>query len=121
MTHENGAGDAWIDDDGCLNERTHIGGQEVIVRYDDIPESDITSLNGLRITTALRTVIDIAAQLDADEFEEVVANALGRGLFTPVEAIARCSEPDLRARAGAIRLRQLLSEDAVRALASAGN
>jgi hypothetical protein len=110
MTHLDGPGDTWIDDDGCLNERTLVGGQEVIVRYDDIPESDITTLNGLRITTALRTVIDIAAQLDASEFEEVVANALTRGLFTPSEAIARCSEPDLRARAGAIRLTQYLSE-----------
>src|SRR5439155_17042536 len=54
----------YFDSNGSLTERRRFGGQEVIVHYDDVPPSDITTVDGIPCTTALRTVIDIAPDLD---------------------------------------------------------
>ena len=48
----------WIDSNGVPTERRCLGGQQVIVHYEDIPETDITVHLGIRVTTPLRTVID---------------------------------------------------------------
>ena len=50
----------YLDSNGVLTEHITAGGQDVIVHYDDVPESDITTVDGIRCTTALRTVIDLA-------------------------------------------------------------
>src|SRR4051794_17214404 len=36
-----------IDANGCLTEAINVGDQKVVVHYDDIPESDITTVRGL--------------------------------------------------------------------------
>src|SRR5438067_1395818 len=41
-------------------ELNWVGGQPVIVHYGNVPESDITVHGGIRVTTPLRTVIDLA-------------------------------------------------------------
>ena len=46
-------------------------------------ESDIASIDGLRCTTALRTVIDLAPELEVAELKRIVRTCLDRGLFTP--------------------------------------
>lgn len=94
------------DSNGCPTER--VEGQEVIVHYDDIPAKDITTVDGIRCTTALRTIIDLAAEVDDDHLERMVRDALRRRLFTVEEAMARVAEDDIRRRPGAVRLRQLL-------------
>ena len=38
--------DFYVDANGCLTERIALGGQEVIVHYADVPDSDITTVNG---------------------------------------------------------------------------
>lgn len=98
-----------LDANGCLTERIVTEGQEVIIHYDDVPESDITLINGIRCTTALRTVIDIAPELDRAEFEKIVRDCLHRKLFTPDEAMKRVSQPDMLTRPGARLLRQIIS------------
>ena len=60
MTYEPTHSEFTIDPRGFLIERTTINGEEVILHYRDIPESDITTLHGIRLTTPLRTVIDLA-------------------------------------------------------------
>ena len=90
-----------VDRDGLLVERRWVGGQEVIIRYDDIPASDRTTVDGIPCTTALRTVIDIAADVDLPRLEEIVHDFLDRGLFTVDEAWRRLSQPDMANRAGA--------------------
>lgn len=100
--------DMYLDANGCLAERMTLGGQEVIVHYDDIPESDITTIDGIRCTTALRTVIDIAPQIDAAELERVVRDCLDRKLFSIGEALARITKPDMAYRPGAQLLRRVL-------------
>ena len=91
-------------------ERVHLDGQEVHLHYRDIPESDITTLHGLRLTTPLRTVIDIAPTVDEGQRELMVQDCLDRELFTVEEAWARISEPDMVVDPGAIALARLLSE-----------
>jgi hypothetical protein len=100
--------DFYVDANGCLTECVTIDGQDVIVHYDDIPESDITSINGLRCTTALRTVIDLAPELEKAELEQIVRDCLDRRLFNPEEAMARIAKPDMLNRPGAKLLGQIL-------------
>lgn len=97
-----------VDRDGVLIERRWVGGQQVMVHYDDVPASDVTTISGIPCTTALRTVIDIAADVPRPHLEQIVRDALDRGLFTVDEARRRLSHPDMAARAGAALLRQVL-------------
>ena len=96
------------DSNGCPMERLWLGGEEVVVHYDDIPAKDITTVDGIRCTTALRTIIDLAADVVDDHLEQMVRDALDRGLFTVEEAMERVAEDDIRRRPGALRLHQLL-------------
>jgi hypothetical protein len=97
-----------VDGNGLLTERMWIGEQEVVVHRGDYPESDITTVEGLRCTTALRTVIDIAPDITASHLEEIVEDCLERGLFTTTEASKRLAEPDMIGLRGADLLRRVL-------------
>jgi hypothetical protein len=67
MPDDHRSEDMYVDANGCLTEVVALGGQEVAVHYDAIPESDITTVRGLRCTTPLRTVIDIAPETSEPE------------------------------------------------------
>ena len=108
MAHDQ-TDDIYVDANGCLTERVSLGDQDVIVHYDDIPESDITTIDGIRVTTALRTVIDVAPDLDTAELDQMVRHCLDRGLFTPAEAIERVGRPDMHKRLGAKLVRHVVS------------
>jgi hypothetical protein len=109
MANGNRNDDVYIDANGCPTERiTTPWGYDVIVHYDDIPESDITCVRGIRCTTPLRTIIDIAAAHDRAEVELMVRHCLERRLFTRDEAMNRISRPDMHSRPGAEVLRQIL-------------
>jgi hypothetical protein len=99
----------FVDANGIPAERRWIDGNEVIVRYDDIPASDLTTVDGIPCTTALRTVIDLAPEMEPAEFEELVRDALGRRLFTLDEARRRIEQPDMATRLGAALLRRFLA------------
>lgn len=99
----------YLDANGCLTERVVLGGHDVVVHYDDIPDSDITSVDGYPCTTPLRTVIDIAPETEAAELERIVRHCLERGLFSREEALARIAETDMLSRPGAQLLRQVLA------------
>ena len=101
-------GSIYFDRNGVLTEHQWIGGQEVVVHYDDIPESDLTVVDGIPCTTALRTVIDLAPDLDPVQLHRVVEDCLHRSLFTVDEALARVGRPDMRDRPGAELLRRQL-------------
>lgn len=98
----------WVDGNGVLAERRRLGGQEVIVHYDDIPAKDRTVVDGIPVTTALRTVIDLAPELSERELSRMIDDCLRRRLFTVEEGLDRTSEPDIAARMGAQRVRRQL-------------
>lgn len=97
-----------VDGNGAPTERRRIGGQEVIVHYSDVPESDITVLRGIPVTTPLRTVIDLAPEVEGVELARMVDDCLRRRLFTLEEAWVRLAEPDMEHLPGAEILRRLL-------------
>lgn len=115
MAKTNRHGEYFVDSNGCPAERVVIGGTEVVIHYDDIPESDVTTVNGIPCTTPLRTVIDLAPQLGRDDLALMVRDCIDRGLFTADEALARVAEPVMRTRRGAPLLRQILSDPSTRA------
>jgi hypothetical protein len=94
--------------DGVLTERRWFGDQEVLVHYDDIPDRDITTVQGIPCTTALRTMIDLAPDIDRVQLRRAVDECLDRSLFTLDEAWARLAEPDMATRSGAAILREVL-------------
>jgi hypothetical protein len=101
--------DIYIDHNGRLAERQWIGDHEVVIHYDDIPESDITEIGGIPVTTALRTVIDMAAAITPAELRSMVEDCLTRGLFTIAEALTRVAQPDLRDHPGAELVRRAVT------------
>ena len=100
--------DLYVDSNGCPTERVSLGGREVIVHYDDIPAKDKTTVGGIPCTTALRTVIEIAPDVDPAKRERIVQDCIDRRLFTVDEARARLAEQDMLERPGADLLRGLL-------------
>ena len=98
-----------VDGNGVPTEHGRVAGKEVIVQYDDIPAKDITTVRGIPCTTALRTVIDIAPDLDEAHLDQVVEDGLARRLFDIDEARARIAEPDMRRRRGADLLARALN------------
>jgi hypothetical protein len=101
--------DMWVDGNGVLTERRRLGGQDVIVHYDDLPDKDRTVVDGIPVTTALRTVLDLAVELSDRELERMIDDCLRRHLFTIEEGLARAAEPDMLIRSGAQRVRRLLA------------
>jgi hypothetical protein len=97
-----------VDGNGVPTERRQLGDQAVVIHYDDVPPSDITMVKGIRCTTALRTVIDLAPELAPTDLDLMVRDFLGRGLFTIDDAWRRLSQPDMATRRGAEILRALL-------------
>ena len=102
--------DVYIDANGCPTEVVRVGGQPAIFHYDDVPETDITTVDSIRVTTPLRTVIDIAPDVDIEHLRRIVQDCLDRQLFTVDEAMARLAQPDMLERVGAKLLRQVLAE-----------
>lgn len=102
-------GDFWVDGNGVLTERRRLGGQDVIVHYDDLPDTDRTVVDGIPVTTALRTVLDLAVELSDRELERMIDDCLRRHLFTVEEGLARAAEPDMLLRSGAQRVRRMLA------------
>lgn len=102
--------DFYIDANGRMTEHRMIGDLEVVYHYDDIPESDVTVVDGLRCTTPLRTVIDLAAEVSRDELDGLIRECLDRRMFTPQEAYARVSQSDLLLHRGATLFIQALSD-----------
>lgn len=100
----------YFDGNGCLTERARVGAGEVIVHYDDLPVTDITTVDGIPCTTALRTVIDLAPEVDTALLERMVHDCLERGLFTVEEARERLAQEDMSTRPGAKLLRQVLPQ-----------
>ena len=100
-----------VDGNGVPTELFMFNGVPVVVHQDEIPASDITEVHGIPCTTALRTVIDIAPEVDRGHLQAIVDDALQRRLFSLDEARHRLAQPDMTTRPGAILLRAVLNLD----------
>ena len=100
--------DLYVDANGDLTEEVSFGDTTVVIRYADIPESDITIVDGFRCTTPVRTVIDIATTTEPAELKRIVGDLLERKLFTLADAEARLAAPDMAEHPGAALLRGAL-------------
>lgn len=99
-----------VDGNGLLMTQRSVGGIDVVVRHADFPDSDITERYGIPVTTALRTAIDVAPDLEPGDLRAMVDDFLGRGLFTLDEAWERLGRPDMETYAGAEIMRRLLRD-----------
>ena len=83
-----------------VHRRAVLGGQ------------DVTRHHGIRVTTPILTIIDLAPRLPDDDLEGLVGDADIRGLCTP-EALRAALDEGPR-RAGVARLRKLLDKQTFR-------
>jgi hypothetical protein len=86
------------DDDhpeGSIDIRPFLDDDRIVIYYRALPEKDLTEINGIPCTTALRTIIDIAPDYPPENVARMVTDALRRNLFTVAEALERTAEPDL--------------------------
>jgi hypothetical protein len=102
--------DVFIDNNGDPTERVRCGDGDMLIHYGDLPETDITTVEGIRVTTPLRTVIDIASDVHREHLQRIVQDCLDRHLFTVEEARTRLAEPDMLKRPGAVLLREVLPD-----------
>ena len=97
-----------LDENGRPMERGWVDGHEVIVHHDDLPFADITVVDGIPVTTALRTMIDLATSVDREHLDRMVQDCLDRRLFTREDAVTRLAAPDMASHPGAVVLRRAL-------------
>ena len=80
----------------------------VVVHLGDVPRGDIEQREGFRVTTPLRSLLDVAAgDLDLDQVAGAVQDALVRGLLTRRMILARVDEFGDRA---AFRMERALTQ-----------
>lgn len=82
----------------------------VVHRALELRDRDVTVLDGIPITTAARTVVDLAAVLPATLLERAVEDAFRRRLTTPDEVDATLWRVGGRGRKGTKLLRELLDQ-----------
>lgn len=105
------------DGNGVPHEEVLLGDDVVVHHYDDIPQKDIATIDGMRCTTPLRTVIDLAPEVSPSQLDRMVRDCLDRGLFTVDEAWARIAESDMVEHRGAHLVGLALPNEAMTQLA----
>lgn len=79
----------------------------VRLHHGELPDGDVAGRQGFRLTTPLRTLLDVAAgNLDADQFATAIGDALEAGLVTRRQLLARA---DSFGDHAALRLERALS------------
>lgn len=99
-----------VDASGAPMEQIFVDGMPVIVHHAELPLSDITTIDGIRCTTPLRTVIDLAPEVEPQHLTEMVLDCLDRRLFTVNQAHQRLRQPDMATHPGAERVRRVLQQ-----------
>lgn len=64
----------------------------VILHKASLPPADVEDREGYQVTTAERTLLDVAAEIGQERFDVVVSEALERGLILPGRLRARSDE-----------------------------
>jgi predicted transcriptional regulator of viral defense system len=70
----------------------------VMLHFADLPVMDVVERPGFRVTTPLRSLIDVATSApDEDQLARAIGEARGRGLVTPRQLRVRAEAVDARA------------------------
>lgn len=70
----------------------------IALHFADLPATDVAERSGYRVTTPLRTLIDMAATApDEDQFARAIDHARRAGLVTPRRLRSRAENLDPRA------------------------
>jgi very-short-patch-repair endonuclease len=80
----------------------------VVHRMASLPRGDVVTVDGIRCTSATRTIIDCAALLDDELLEAAFEQARRMGLTSVVALARRADELCGRGRPGSARLERLL-------------
>ena len=84
----------------------------VVVHLGDVPDGDAEQREGFRVTTPLRSLLDVAAgELDLDQLARALQEALDRGMLTRRMILARVDEFGDRA---ALRMERALARTPLR-------
>jgi hypothetical protein len=95
-----------------LPRRRGLRSPKVTVHHTtDLIAADVATLGPIRLTSPLRTVIDLASVLDADALKLAIESALRRRMFTVGQLRWRSEALLGTGRAGSRRLRRLLPRD----------
>jgi predicted transcriptional regulator of viral defense system len=80
----------------------------VLHRADELPRRDVEEHDGFRVTTPLRSLLDVAAgELDLDQLTRAIEEALARGMTTRRALLERADEFGANA---ALRIERALRE-----------
>lgn len=82
--------------------------EALVLHYADLPEGDIVSRPGFRMTTLTRALVDVAADhADEDQLARALAEALDLGAVTKRQLRSRAEAVDAR---GALRIEHALNQ-----------
>jgi len=84
--------------------------EKVVVHRGPIDANDIRMLGPIRLTSAARTLLDLAGVLDDEDLIAVVEDAIHRGLTTPPAIERRLRALGGTGRPGSARLRAILED-----------
>jgi hypothetical protein len=90
------------------------------VHHVSLGRRDVTQINGIRVTTPARTLIDLAAVLPRHRLEDALDDAVRRNLIRPRELEARLDKMIRRGRAGVGVLLELVRERTARNVPGSG-
>ncbi len=80
----------------------------VVIHWAEVPRSDVEEHDGFRVTTPLRSLLDVAAgDLDLDQLARAIEEALARGMLTRRALRDRADEFGAKA---ALRVERALQE-----------
>lgn len=80
----------------------------VVLHHSDLPDTDVLDQAGFRITTAARSLADVAAAgADEDQLDRAITDATEAGLTTLRQIRSRAEVVDAR---GALRIERAISE-----------
>jgi len=87
--------------------------RDLILHHSSLAARDVVLVDGIRCTSATRTIIDCAALLDDESLESAFEHARRMGLTSPSAPAIRAEELCRRGRPGSTRVGRLLSAQRV--------
>ena len=82
----------------------------VTLHFCSLPPSDVATFDAIRVTTAARTLVDLAGSTDPEALEIALDDALRRRLVRIDRLLRQLDRLPRRGRAGTGRMRRLLAE-----------